>query len=186
MRALLANPDTSLRVFQDTVSPTWEASENKHGGKFVMSFAGQDMQERVLESWSTLLAIMCTGRFHCAPEALVGAVLSSKEWGMSIAMWNRDASNAKQISRLKRKLRKLFETTSVKYLAHTERGKGRRPHTNTGPSKKKSFVMDSPLTVTKVVKPEASIVDIKIVLIVLAVFVAMGAVMISLSGGKKL
>ena len=189
VEALLSDPDTSLRVFQDSVSPTWEAAENKKGGKFVMSFAGDKQAlQKALSLWGSLLAVMCTGRFRCAADALSGAVLSHKEWGTSIAMWNRDANNAKEISRLKRKLRKLFETTSVKYLTHQERSR-RRASSGATPrvlTKKKSLVMESPLTVTKINRPEAAMLDLRIVLIVLAAFVAIGASLVLFSGGKQL
>jgi hypothetical protein len=87
---------------------------------------------------------------------------------------------------LKRKLRKLFETTSVKYLRHVERPQSRKPK-STPIQKKKSFVMESPLTTTKVVRvAETPMVDVKILIYVLVGFVAVAIGFVMFSGGKSL
>ncbi len=121
VRGLLQDPDVCLRVFQSAVAPIWEAPENVRGGKFVLSLVGHDDLDRVLQVWSTLLAIMCTGRLGPTPDELLGAVFATKGWGVLLALWNRSAGDTKLVGKLKRKLRKLFDTTSVKYLAHRER-----------------------------------------------------------------
>ncbi len=63
---------------------------------------------------------MCQGRIGSCDE-LMGAVYSPRDWGTMIALWNRNSAEHKQVTRIKRRLRKLFDTSSVKYLTHMER-----------------------------------------------------------------
>jgi hypothetical protein len=189
VRGLLEDPDVCLRVFQASVAPIWEAPENKNGGKFVLSVVGRDNLDRVLQVWSTLLAIMCTGRLGPGPDELLGAVFATKGWGVLLALWNRSAGDNKLVGKLKRKLRKLFDTTSVKYLAHAERavksarGAAQPPRDK---AMKRSLVMESPLTTTTIAPPPtaAPLIEWKVVFGVVAVFVAIAAALIARGAGS--
>ena len=68
---LLSEGDVVLRVFQTGVAPIWEAPENRAGGKFVVSLVGRD-GERAERAWTTLVAVMCSGRLGAGPEQLCG------------------------------------------------------------------------------------------------------------------
>ena len=84
----LLSSDISLRVFQSQITPSWEAAENRNGGKFVLSVAEKDAS-KIQKFWIQLLAVMCHQRFGPAyGNSLVGAVLGMKDWGCSISMWN--------------------------------------------------------------------------------------------------
>ncbi len=189
VRGLLEDPDVCLRVFQGSVAPIWEAPENKQGGKFVLSLVGRDDLERVLQVWSTLLAIMCTGRLGPGPDELLGAVFATKGWGVLLALWNRSAGDTKTVGKLKRKLRKLFDTTSVKYLAHTERpvDSARAAKPKRDKALKRSLVMESPLTTTTIAPapPAATLIDWKLVFGVVAVFVAIAVALLARNAGSS-
>jgi hypothetical protein len=45
---------------------------------------------------------MCQGRIGACDE-LMGAVYSPKDWGTMIAMWNRNSSERKQVTRIMRR-----------------------------------------------------------------------------------
>ncbi len=184
VRGLLEDPDVCLRVFQSSVAPIWEAPENRAGGKFVLSLVGRDNPERVMQIWSSLLAIMCSGRLGASSDELLGAVFATKGWGVTLALWNRNAGDTKLVTKLKRRLRKLFDTTSVKYLAHTERpanASAGRAKTPRDKALKRSLVMQSPLTTTTIQPPPAarqSLIEWRVVLAVAACFVAIAVALV--------
>ena len=111
--------DRSVCVFRKGVRPVWEDERNKNGGKFLIGIPQASM-EYTLDCWFTLVTGITCERFSGCHN-LMGAVLNLRAWGSMVTLWNRESTDFKQIYKVKKKLKKLFELPKIKYQAHLYR-----------------------------------------------------------------
>eukprot|EP01091_Cochliopodium_minus_P019655 TRINITY_DN8337_c0_g1_i1.p1 TRINITY_DN8337_c0_g1~~TRINITY_DN8337_c0_g1_i1.p1 ORF type:complete len:368 (-),score=69.82 TRINITY_DN8337_c0_g1_i1:122-1225(-) len=111
--------DTKICVFRNGVMPLWEDEKNKEGGKFSIGLSNSSM-EKTLEYWFTLITGMTCERFSGCSKIL-GSVLTIRTWGTVMSMWNSQSSDMKQIYKIKKKIKKIFELSKVKYHPHKYR-----------------------------------------------------------------
>eukprot|EP01105_Mastigella_eilhardi_P025599 TRINITY_DN701_c0_g1_i19.p2 TRINITY_DN701_c0_g1~~TRINITY_DN701_c0_g1_i19.p2 ORF type:complete len:300 (-),score=64.32 TRINITY_DN701_c0_g1_i19:1340-2239(-) len=75
---------SSVHVFRQGVSPTWEDPANCNGGKF--SFGLKNLRpEEVRHTWFALVIAMMFGLID---EEISGVILHVRDWGCQFSVWN--------------------------------------------------------------------------------------------------
>jgi hypothetical protein len=73
--------------------------------------------EANIKDWLSLVLSMIAGGLGFE-EDICGAVLSVRNWGISITIWNRDSHNHEQISQVSERLKNLMGVDYVRYQPH--------------------------------------------------------------------
>lgn len=105
--------ESTVRVFRDGVRPLWEAPQNVEGGKWLVTLPGVGF-EAAIRHFKMLVAGMALRRFSNS-GGLLGCVLSVRPYGAALSLWNKDSRSTKQISKVKKKLRAVFDLPKIKY-----------------------------------------------------------------------
>ena len=134
--------ENKLEIFKTGVKPMWEDEKNKMGGKFSCVFPSLPL-ENARNLFFVLLVNVTRGVF-ASPSNIVKTFLFSpkkrrifssslffpkkklgigcvrREWGVSLTLWNKDATHLKQIYKIKKKLKAIFILSKVKYQPHSD------------------------------------------------------------------
>eukprot|EP01087_Luapelamoeba_hula_P013257 TRINITY_DN378_c2_g1_i1.p1 TRINITY_DN378_c2_g1~~TRINITY_DN378_c2_g1_i1.p1 ORF type:complete len:550 (+),score=123.26 TRINITY_DN378_c2_g1_i1:108-1757(+) len=105
---------SSLLVFKNGVTPLWEAPENVNGGKF--SIPCGSGREHALTVFLRVLSAVAAGLVG-KPKDVNGVVLSFRKWGGTVSVWNKDASDRKQLERIRKDLA-CFVPQPICYLSN--------------------------------------------------------------------
>jgi len=107
----------NFQVFKEGIEPIWEHERNINGGKWVITRATDSSVENNIKDWLSLVLSMIAGGLG-SEEDICGAVLSIRNWGISITVWNRDSTNMEQIREVSDKLRILLNLDRIYYQPH--------------------------------------------------------------------
>lgn len=110
----LRSRSVNFRLFRSGIKPVFEAPENIHGGKWVISCPPSETKTLWLNIAS---AVVGEGLENCG--SICGMVLSFRAKSDMITVWNREARNPSAIRRIGQQLAELCGSNrSVKYFSH--------------------------------------------------------------------
>jgi len=107
----------NFQVFKEGIEPIWEHERNIKGGKWVITRATDSAVEDNIKDWLSLVLSMIAGGLGFE-EDICGAVLSVRNWGISITVWNSDSTNVEQIREVSDKLKILLKLDRLYYQPH--------------------------------------------------------------------
>lgn len=107
----------NFQVFKEGVEPIWEHESNIHGGKWIITKGSDARVEANIKDWLSLVLSMIAGGLGFEDD-ICGAVLSVRNWGISITIWNRDCHNQEQINQISERLKNLLGVEYVRYQPH--------------------------------------------------------------------
>jgi len=107
----------NVHIFKNGVRPIWEDEYNINGGKWVITLLKGEEEQPALKMWLALVVAVLTEQLGYADQ-ICGVVLSLKQWGTSLHVWNRNADDYEQQEQVKHKLTKLLKAKKVKYVRH--------------------------------------------------------------------
>jgi len=109
----------NVHIFKKGVKPIWEDDYNINGGKWVVTILKENQEEyqNAIKMWLSLVAAVLSEQLGYTDQ-ICGAVLSLKQWGVSLQVWNRDAEDLDQQEQVKQQLIKVLKAKKVKYVKH--------------------------------------------------------------------
>eukprot|EP01118_Nematostelium_gracile_P009129 TRINITY_DN305_c0_g1_i1.p1 TRINITY_DN305_c0_g1~~TRINITY_DN305_c0_g1_i1.p1 ORF type:complete len:406 (-),score=113.62 TRINITY_DN305_c0_g1_i1:26-1183(-) len=108
-------PDgTNLRLFKEGIKPMWEDPLNRDGGKWVINSSNKDATNKI---WNKLVLALIGEQFQFS-EGLCGIVLSVRQKGDTINVWNKSGENQEEIQTTIKELKALLGCQNVKYQLH--------------------------------------------------------------------
>jgi hypothetical protein len=110
----LRNRSVNFRFFRSGIKPVFEAPENIHGGKWVITCPPSETKNLWLNISSAVL-----GEGLDSSDSICGIVLSFRAKRDMITVWNREAKNPATIRKVGHQLAELcWAQRSVKYFSH--------------------------------------------------------------------
>ncbi len=114
-------PNTDYMLFKAEVRPEWEAPTNRDGGKWVLTFATEDLEAmNIQDIWEQLLLALigCTFSHY---EYINGMVVSVRERHVRLSLWTsmaEDKEVIREIGKHFREVAKLSPKYQVVYQLH--------------------------------------------------------------------
>ncbi|NWW71180.1 I4E1B factor, partial [Climacteris rufus] len=93
---LAAGCDYSL--FKDGIEPMWEDSQNKRGGRWLVTLAKQQRHTELDRFWLETLLCLIGEMFDEYSDEVCGAVINIRTKGDKIAIWTREAENQEGVT----------------------------------------------------------------------------------------
>ncbi|CAJ0941976.1 unnamed protein product, partial [Mesorhabditis belari] len=107
-----------IHFFKKDINPTWEAEENKKGGKWIVRLQ-KGLCSRI---WENLLLAMIGEQFLVGDE-ICGAVCSVRNAEAILSLWNKSADNPGVLNRLREVLGRVLclpADTMIEYKCHDD------------------------------------------------------------------
>ncbi|KFP28662.1 Eukaryotic translation initiation factor 4E, partial [Colius striatus] len=95
-------------LFKDGIEPMWEDSQNKRGGRWLITLAKQQRHTELDRFWL---------------ETVCGAVINIRAKGDKIAIWTREAENREGVTHIGRIYKEhlgLSQKVAIGYQAHAD------------------------------------------------------------------
>ncbi|KYQ93055.1 eukaryotic translation initiation factor 4E family protein [Tieghemostelium lacteum] len=111
----------NISVFKQGIEPAWEDVKNKDGGKYSVNYIKDNHHDfnRVLNAWFTLITtIVCSSWEHY--NQTNGVVLTVRNWGASINLWNDNSDNVDSVQSLKDSLQNILRVKFCKFSSHKQ------------------------------------------------------------------
>jgi len=107
----------NFQVFKEGIEPIWEHERNINGGKWMITKGTTSRVEDNIKDWLSLVLSMIAGRLGFEDD-ICGAVLSIRNWGISITIWNKDSTNIEEINQISENLKTILGIDQVRYQPH--------------------------------------------------------------------
>ncbi|CAN0005936.1 unnamed protein product [Pylaiella littoralis] len=104
---------TDLHLFRDGIKPTWEDPFNSRGGQLLIRLK-KGLASR---AWESLVLAIIGEQFDVGNE-ICGAVVSVRYSEDVISVWNRSASNAESIEKIRESVKRLLHIPSFVQLEY--------------------------------------------------------------------
>eukprot|EP00735_Rhodelphis_limneticus_P007708 TRINITY_DN20314_c0_g1::TRINITY_DN20314_c0_g1_i1::g.19737::m.19737 TRINITY_DN20314_c0_g1::TRINITY_DN20314_c0_g1_i1::g.19737 ORF type:complete len:220 (+),score=26.42,sp/O81482/IF4E2_MAIZE/39.13/4e-45,IF4E/PF01652.13/1.9e-57,RuvC/PF02075.12/0.024 TRINITY_DN20314_c0_g1_i1:65-661(+) len=116
-RPLKMEVNSNYHLFKKGIKPMWEDNANREGGKWVVTV---NHKHKLDEYWESVV-LASIGETMDPGDEVCGLVLSRRQKGDRIALWNRDCSNKQAVHQLGEKFKEIFEHESkVEYNYHQD------------------------------------------------------------------
>ncbi|XP_062358119.1 eukaryotic translation initiation factor 4E type 1B isoform X2 [Cinclus cinclus] len=118
---LAAGCDYSL--FKDGIEPMWEDSQNKRGGRWLITLAKQQRHTELDRFWLDTLLCLIGEMFDEYSDEVCGAVINIRTKGDKIAIWTREAENQEGVTHIGRVYKEhlgLSQNVAIGYQAHAD------------------------------------------------------------------
>ncbi|NWY12446.1 I4E1B factor, partial [Aphelocoma coerulescens] len=118
---LAAGCDYSL--FKDGIEPMWEDSQNKRGGRWLITLAKQQRHTELDRFWLETLLCLIGEMFDEYSDEVCGAVINIRTKGDKIAIWTREAENQEGVTHIGRVYKEhlgLSQKVTIGYQAHAD------------------------------------------------------------------
>jgi len=117
-------PNTDYMLFKKGVRPEWEDTQNRQGGKWVVTLPiEEDMEEECNHAWlKSLVSLISGGQVNEAEnEAINGIVLSVREKHLRLSLWCGESKNITVLKGVGRKFKDwcgFHDKYKFKFLLH--------------------------------------------------------------------
>uniref|UniRef100_A0A8C5IIM5 Eukaryotic translation initiation factor 4E family member 1B n=1 Tax=Junco hyemalis TaxID=40217 RepID=A0A8C5IIM5_JUNHY len=135
---VLGAPDCPFARPQDGIEPMWEDSQNKRGGRWLITLAKQQRHTELDRFWLDTLLCLIGEMFDEYSDEVCGAVINIRTKGDKIAIWTREAENQEGVTHIGRVYKEhlgLSQKVAIGYQAHADTA------TKSGSLAKTKFVM---------------------------------------------
>ncbi|KFP86345.1 Eukaryotic translation initiation factor 4E, partial [Apaloderma vittatum] len=89
-------------LFKDGIEPMWEDSQNKRGGRWLITLAKQQRHTELDRFWLETLLCLIGEMFDEYSDEVCGAVINIRAKGDKIAIWTREAENQEGVTHIGR------------------------------------------------------------------------------------
>uniref|UniRef100_A0A8C2TJ33 Eukaryotic translation initiation factor 4E family member 1B n=1 Tax=Coturnix japonica TaxID=93934 RepID=A0A8C2TJ33_COTJA len=89
-------------LFKDGIEPMWEDSQNKRGGRWLITLAKQQRHTELDRFWLETLLCLIGEMFDEYSDEVCGAVINIRAKGDKIAIWTREAENREGVTHIGR------------------------------------------------------------------------------------
>lgn len=124
--------NANYHFFKKGIKPMWEDPQNSKGGKWVLTFKGNE-KGLVDVLWENVLLAL-VGETLDVEDEVCGAVFSKRKGGDRIAVWNRNRDNETAITAVGRHLKSIlgsdFNKVQSSYQNHEDSMKSGASYTN--------------------------------------------------------
>jgi len=119
----LLSPGQSYSVFRAGVQPDWEDPANCSGGRWMISFATEEREERLDQRWLDLLICVLAGR---AGNIVTGAEVCVRRKVDRLELWLGAVTDLHQVTEVGRKMKALVgsRNSKMKFSIHGEEKEG--------------------------------------------------------------
>uniref|UniRef100_A0A8C5UBJ3 Eukaryotic translation initiation factor 4E family member 1B n=1 Tax=Malurus cyaneus samueli TaxID=2593467 RepID=A0A8C5UBJ3_9PASS len=120
---VLGGPDCPLAHPQDGIEPMWEDSQNKRGGRWLITLAKQQRHTELDRFWLETLLCLIGEMFDEYSDEVCGAVINIRAKGDKIAIWTREAENQAGVTHIGRVYKEhlgLSQNVAIGYQAHAD------------------------------------------------------------------
>lgn len=111
---------TDYHLFREGITPTWEDTRNKNGGKWIMRLRKTDGLSSLY--WEELLLAIIGEQFDDLTNHICGAVVSIRANDDIISLWNADASDQEATNKIRDIIRERLELPAfitLEYKRHS-------------------------------------------------------------------
>ncbi|KGL73031.1 Eukaryotic translation initiation factor 4E, partial [Tinamus guttatus] len=125
-------------LFKDGIEPMWEDSQNKRGGRWLITLAKQQRHTELDRFWLETLLCLIGEMFDEYSDEVCGAVINIRAKGDKIAIWTREAENREGVTHIGRVYKEhlgLSPKVAIGYQAHADTA------TKSGSLNKNKFVV---------------------------------------------
>ncbi|KAM6116156.1 eukaryotic translation initiation factor 4E type 1B [Pterocles gutturalis] len=110
-------------LFKDGIEPMWEDSQNKRGGRWLITLAKQQRHTELDRFWLETLLCLIGEMFDEYSDEVCGAVINIRAKGDKIAIWTREAENREGVTHIGRVYKEhlgLSQKVAIGYQAHAD------------------------------------------------------------------
>uniref|UniRef100_A0A672U9C6 Eukaryotic translation initiation factor 4E family member 1B n=1 Tax=Strigops habroptila TaxID=2489341 RepID=A0A672U9C6_STRHB len=110
-------------LFKDGIEPMWEDSQNKRGGRWLITLAKQQRHTELDRFWLETLMCLVGEMFDDYSDEVCGAVINIRTKGDKIAIWTREAENREGVIHIGRVYKEhlgLSQKVAIGYQAHAD------------------------------------------------------------------
>uniref|UniRef100_A0A8C0IA78 Eukaryotic translation initiation factor 4E family member 1B n=1 Tax=Bubo bubo TaxID=30461 RepID=A0A8C0IA78_BUBBB len=110
-------------VLTDGIEPMWEDSQNKRGGRWLITLAKQQRHTELDRFWLETLLCLIGEMFDEYSNEVCGAVINIRAKGDKIAIWTREAENREGVTHIGRVYKEhlgLSQKVAIGYQAHAD------------------------------------------------------------------
>ncbi|KAM6408461.1 eukaryotic translation initiation factor 4E type 1B [Rhynochetos jubatus] len=110
-------------LFKDGIEPMWEDSQNKRGGRWLITLAKQQRHTELDRFWLETLLCLIGEMFDEYSDEVCGAVINIRAKGDKIAIWTREAENREGVTHIGRIYKEhlgLSQKVAIGYQAHAD------------------------------------------------------------------
>uniref|UniRef100_A0A8C6J6U7 Uncharacterized protein n=1 Tax=Melopsittacus undulatus TaxID=13146 RepID=A0A8C6J6U7_MELUD len=110
-------------LFKDSIEPMWEDSQNKCGGRWLITLAKQQRHTELDRFWLETLMCLIGEMFDDYSDEVCGAVINIRAKGDKIAIWTREAENREGVIHIGRVYKEhlgLSQKVAIGYQAHAD------------------------------------------------------------------
>ena len=115
---------TDYHLFREGVTPTWEDSHNKNGGKWIIRLRKGDGRLSSLY-WEELLLAIIGEKFGDLTDHISGAVVSIRSNDDIISLWNVDANDQTANNEMRDIIRETLQLPSFVQLEYKKHARSR-------------------------------------------------------------
>ncbi|XP_053812910.1 eukaryotic translation initiation factor 4E type 1B isoform X2 [Vidua chalybeata] len=116
-------PGCDYSLFKDGIEPMWEDSQNKRGGRWLITLAKQQRHSELDRFWLDTLLCLIGEMFDEYSDEVCGAVINIRTKGDKIAIWTREAENQEGVTHIGRVYKEhlgLSQKVAIGYQAHAD------------------------------------------------------------------
>ncbi|RLW02897.1 hypothetical protein DV515_00006792 [Chloebia gouldiae] len=116
-------PAPSIMGVLDGIEPMWEDSQNKRGGRWLITLAKQQRHTELDRFWLDTLLCLIGEMFDEYSDEVCGAVINIRTKGDKIAIWTREAENQEGVTHIGRVYKEhlgLSQKVAIGYQAHAD------------------------------------------------------------------
>jgi len=122
---------SGILTFREDIKPVWEADVNRKGGKF--AFACTQGYEDAIHKFLKIVTGMITGGLEPKNgseknESICGVIISMRQWGGTITIWNNDSDEEKVADILEKLYALVGRSERILYQKHSKSIAENRKH----------------------------------------------------------